>query len=149
MLPFCQYYKVILRISAPDTFWYNMMSTETFFRWVNPQGAAGNKTIIACQMPFIHIQLVEKREEECYINDMPTIELSPAENLALNLLRSSGEIQKLSRPDGTINLDDLHQYFRTLTRKLEYALIRRRNEYIDVNKEILNAVEHHTQTSSS
>ena len=67
---------------------------------------------------------------------MSTLELTKAENVALALLRNTpSEIQKLNRPDGTIGLDDLHQYFYSLARSLELATVRRRNEYIDINKE--------------
>ena len=63
---------------------------------------------------------------------MADVELSPSEQIALALLRNTPpEIQKLSRPDGTINLEDLHTYFHTLSRKLEYAQVRRKTDYID------------------
>ena len=62
-------------------------------------------------------------------------ELSIAEQIALALLRNTPqEIQKIARPDGTINLDDLHDYYHSLVRKLDYARIRRRTEYIEVEK---------------
>ncbi len=67
---------------------------------------------------------------------MATIDLTQAENLALALLRNTpSEIAKVSRPDGTIALDDLHEYYYSLTRSLDLARIRRRKEYIDINKE--------------
>ncbi len=67
---------------------------------------------------------------------MATIDLTQAENLALALLRNTpSEIAKVSRPDGTIGLDELHGYYYMLARKLEMAQVRRRKEYIDVNKE--------------
>jgi len=82
---------------------------------------------------------------------MATLELTKAEQIALALLRSTpSEIQKLNRSDGTINLDDLHSYFHALVRALDLAQVRRRNEYIDVDKkEISDAVEHYAQTQSS
>jgi hypothetical protein len=82
---------------------------------------------------------------------MAEMELSIPEQTALALLRNTPqEIQKLARPDGTISLDTLYEYFQSLARKLEYAKIRRRNEYIDVEKkEIPNAVEHYAQAQDT
>lgn len=82
---------------------------------------------------------------------MTPLELTHAENLALTLLRNTpSEIQKLNRSNGTIGLDDLHEYFHTLVRALDLAQVRRRNEYIDVDKkEIPDAVEHYAQAQDS
>jgi hypothetical protein len=65
--------------------------------------------------------------------------MTPIEQTAFNLLRNSPEeIQKVAQPNGTINLSDIHRYFKELSRKMEYAQIIRKNEYIDIehNKEV-------------
>ena len=66
---------------------------------------------------------------------MAELNLSKAEAQAFNLLRASPtELQKIARPDGTVSIDDLHNYFATLSRNMQYAQDRRRHEYIDVEK---------------
>ena len=66
---------------------------------------------------------------------MATLELSKAEQQALELLKNSpSEIQSIASPNGTIAIDAIHTYFINLTRQLEYTRVRRKNEYIDVDK---------------
>lgn len=61
--------------------------------------------------------------------------LTSSEQLALSLLQSNpGEIRKVVRQNGTINIDDLFLYYAKLTRELNYARSKRRNEYIDIKK---------------
>jgi hypothetical protein len=61
-----------------------------------------------------------------------SITLTNEEQLALNILKASGEIQKIARPDGTVALEDLYGYFQDLARHLEFSQKRRRGNYIDV-----------------
>jgi len=64
---------------------------------------------------------------------MASANLTPIEMIAFTLLRNTPEeIQKIAQPNGTIHQDDIHRYFRDLARKLDYAQIRRKNEYIDI-----------------
>jgi len=58
--------------------------------------------------------------------------LTRDEQLALEMLKGTGEIQKIARPDGTVNLADLGHYFQDLARRLEFSQKRRRGDYIDV-----------------
>jgi hypothetical protein len=58
--------------------------------------------------------------------------LTKDEQLALEMLKATGEIQRIARPDGTVSLGDLHQYFQDLTRHLEFSQKRRKGDYIDV-----------------
>jgi len=60
------------------------------------------------------------------------ITLTKTEQLALEMLKASGEIQKIARPDGTVALEDLHQYFQGFVRHLEFSRRRRKNDYIDI-----------------
>ena len=66
---------------------------------------------------------------------MSDVQLTQDEKVAIALLRNTPEeIQKLARPDGTINLDDVHSYFYNLSRRLEFIRSRKKKEYIDVDK---------------
>lgn len=60
-------------------------------------------------------------------------QLTKDEQMALEMLKATGEIQRIARPDGTVTLADLHQYFQALTRRLEFSQKRRKNDYIDVD----------------
>lgn len=61
-----------------------------------------------------------------------SVNLTRDEQLALEMLKATGEIQKIARRDGTINLADIGNYFQELVRHLEFSQKRRRGDYIDV-----------------
>lgn len=66
---------------------------------------------------------------------MAELVLSKAELRAITLLRNTPEeIQRIAKPDGTISIDDLYNFYVTLVRGMEQSRIRRKEEYIDVEK---------------
>ena len=62
------------------------------------------------------------------------IELSDSEKIAYQMVTSVPKVsQVVMKADGSIDIKDLHAYMNALVRHMNYAEIKRRGNYVDVN----------------
>jgi len=60
------------------------------------------------------------------------MELSDSEKIAYRMIMAVPEaVSSIQLPNGAIDIKDLHRYMHSLVRSLDFAEMKRRNDYID------------------